>query len=120
MLPRMGMWLRISIILTACAMLVQVAHAQSYSASTFYSLPVYYDGPSTAVIQGSDGNFYGIFAGEDEGEYGFAFRVTPQGEGMVLYKFCSLKDCADGEFPDSIIQGTDGNFYGTTGGGYGS
>ncbi|HVM60721.1 MAG TPA: choice-of-anchor tandem repeat GloVer-containing protein [Verrucomicrobiae bacterium] len=35
----------------------------------------------------------------------------------TLYSFCGTTDnffCADGSFPGHLIQGTDGNFYGTT------
>lgn len=33
----------------------------------------------------------------------------------MLYSFCSLSQCADGETPVAgLVQGTDGNFYGTT------
>ena len=33
----------------------------------------------------------------------------------VLYSFCATLDgCPRGAFPNSLIQATDGNFYGTT------
>jgi uncharacterized repeat protein (TIGR03803 family) len=42
----------------------------------------------------------------------FSFRA---GKLTTLYSFCSLANCADGSSPgSSLIQATDGNFYGTT------
>jgi uncharacterized repeat protein (TIGR03803 family) len=35
----------------------------------------------------------------------------------TLYEFCAQTNCPDGEGPDDLVQGTDGNFYGTTQGG---
>src|ERR1022692_4775477 len=44
--------------------------------------------------------------------------MTPSGTLTTLYNFCSLSLCADGEQPEAgLLQASDGNFYGTTGGG---
>jgi uncharacterized repeat protein (TIGR03803 family) len=44
---------------------------------------------------------------------GIALMVLPFGFDLyVLHDFCSWKNCADGENPASLIQATDGNFYG--------
>jgi uncharacterized repeat protein (TIGR03803 family) len=69
--------------------------------------------PASRLVEGSDGNFYGTTT---EGELdGSVFRVAPTGGGTTLHLFCSLADCADGAAPyGGLIQGTDGNFYGTT------
>jgi uncharacterized repeat protein (TIGR03803 family) len=64
------------------------------------------------LIQASDGNFYGttFFGGNG---YGTAFKITSAGVYMVLHNFSTA--AADGENPlGSLIEGTDGNFYGTT------
>jgi uncharacterized repeat protein (TIGR03803 family) len=77
------------------------------------------------VIEGSDGNFYGIASGgganSDRGgsSAGTAYMITPSGTLTTLYSFCAQIDpktekCLDGENPDRIIEGSDGNFYGTT------
>lgn len=69
------------------------------------------------VIQGIDGNFYGVttYGTATLNTYGTVFKVTPQGALATLYMFCALANCADGYEPDgSLVQAVDGNFYGTT------
>ncbi len=94
---------------------------------TFCSQPNCADGQSpSGLLLGTDGNFYGVTLeggsnssidcrGEEIGTCGSVFRVTPTGKFTTLYNFCALANCADGALPNSsLIQGTDGNFYGTT------
>jgi uncharacterized repeat protein (TIGR03803 family) len=72
--------------------------------------------PSAALIQASDGNFYGTsLAGGNSSNAGTVFKITPQGVLTTVYNFCSLASCADGSGPcAALVQATDGNFYGTT------
>ena len=73
-------------------------------------------------VQASDGNFYGTTDSGGTFGAGTAFKLTPSGALTTLYTFCSQSGCADGDLPmGSLIQGSDGNFYGTTyfGGAYG-
>jgi uncharacterized repeat protein (TIGR03803 family) len=71
---------------------------------------------ASALILGSNGNFYGV-ATEYFGN-GSVFEITPAGVLTTLYTFCSVPSCADGFFPyGPLLQGMDGNFYGTTSGG---
>jgi uncharacterized repeat protein (TIGR03803 family) len=73
-------------------------------------------------VQGTDGNFYGTtaYGGNDSCGLGSPlycgtiFKLTPQGVLTNLYNFCSQASCADGFLPTGLVQGTDGNFYGTT------
>jgi uncharacterized repeat protein (TIGR03803 family) len=49
---------------------------------------------------------------------GTLFKITPRGTLTTLYNFCSQSGCADGQIPvGPLVQGTDGNLYGTTGAG---
>lgn len=76
---------------------------------------------ATTLVQGADGNLYGTAAGDSSGGFfnhpatmhnaGIFFRLTPAGVFTVLYQFTGG---ADGSLPNALIQGKDGNFYGST------
>ena len=87
--------------------------------TVLYSFQGYMDGanPTAGLIQATDGNFYGTTSLGGDNNNGIIFRLTPQGQETVLYKF---QGGDDGVNPrSSLIQGTNGNFYGTTAsGGY--
>jgi uncharacterized repeat protein (TIGR03803 family) len=71
--------------------------------------------PAAPLIQATDGNFYGttFFGGANNG--GTVFKITPKGTLTTLYGFCTRPNCGDGQAPYAgLVQGTDGNFYGTT------
>ena len=72
--------------------------------------------PIAGVIQDADGNFYGTtgYGGAHGYKYGTVFKLTPSGTLTTLYSFCSQANCTDGASPNGVIQGSDGNFYGTT------
>ena len=79
------------------------------------------------LIEGSDGNFYGATYSGGRYDDGTVFKLTPSGTLTTLYSFCSkgnanTSDCLDGRAPSAVIEGSDGNFYGTTraGGKFGS
>jgi uncharacterized repeat protein (TIGR03803 family) len=75
-----------------------------------------------ALVQGTDGNFYGTtqYGGANHGgcieTCGTVFKITPQGAETTLYSFsCPPHDCHGGFSPaGGLVQGTDGSFYGTT------
>jgi uncharacterized repeat protein (TIGR03803 family) len=80
--------------------------------------------PFAGLIQAADGNLYGTTSDGGVGTVcgglgcGTVFKITLAGQLTTLYSFCSQSGCADGEFPYAApVQGTDGNFYGTTGDG---
>ena len=82
------------------------------------------DGSGQGLVQGTDGNFYGTspLGGSNQGcgngtggGCGTVFKITPGGTFTLLYSFCSQPNCTDGFYPlTTLVQGTDGNLYGTT------
>ena len=72
--------------------------------------------PSSALIQASDGNFYGTTRAGGNGACsegcGTVFKITPAGQETVLYAF---RGADDGAAPQAtLIQASDGALYGTT------
>jgi uncharacterized repeat protein (TIGR03803 family) len=78
--------------------------------------------PTGGLIQATDGNFYGttnqggtISYCTDSQGCGTVFKISPNGTLTTLYSFCSKSNCNDGSLPIAgLVQGTDGNLYGTT------
>ena len=78
------------------------------------------------LVQASDGNFYGTTATGGANQFpgcgqafnlgcGTVFQISPQGSFTTIYNFCAQLNCADGMSPyGTLVQGSDGNFYGTT------
>ena len=79
-----------------------------------------------AIIEGPDGNFYGLteFGGvnmvkQPDGSYsqdaqGTLFRITPAGVLSVVHTFSIAEGVSNdiSSFPAALVQGTDGSFYG--------
>jgi uncharacterized repeat protein (TIGR03803 family) len=74
--------------------------------------------PFAGLALGADGNFYGTTASGGAYGYGTVFKISSNGALTTLYSFCAQSGCPDGANPGAaLVQGTDRNFYGTTGGG---
>jgi uncharacterized repeat protein (TIGR03803 family) len=81
------------------------------------------EGPYAGLVQATNGNFYGTtYVGGANIFDGTVFEITPSGALTTLHSF----NGTDGDQPSgTLIQATDGNFYGTTAigganGGYGT
>jgi uncharacterized repeat protein (TIGR03803 family) len=80
---------------------------------TLHSFDIIENGqsPAAALVQATDGNFYGTTSGGGAHFYGTVFKITPGGSLTKLHSFGG----PDGENPNSaLIQAADGNLYGTT------
>lgn len=75
------------------------------------------EGPlvGATLVLATDGNYYGT--SEVGGAYGWGtiFKITSDGQLTMLHSFCAEPNCVDGSEPYAgLVEGTDGNFYGTT------
>ncbi|MGO8672196.1 MAG: choice-of-anchor tandem repeat GloVer-containing protein, partial [Capsulimonadaceae bacterium] len=71
--------------------------------------------PEAALVQGLDGNFYGVTDAGGSNGCGTVFRITPAGVETTLHNFDDGTVENDGYYTTApLIQGLDGNFYGTT------
>jgi uncharacterized repeat protein (TIGR03803 family) len=70
--------------------------------------------PLAALIQATDGNFYGTTYYGGVHSSGTVFKITPTGTLTTLHSFCPKRGCPDGYGPLALVQVTDGSLYGTT------
>jgi uncharacterized repeat protein (TIGR03803 family) len=69
--------------------------------------------PAGDLIQGSDGNFYGMTVSGGSAGKGTVFKISSTGSETVLHNFGDGSVANDGVNPsDGLVQGVDGNFYG--------
>jgi uncharacterized repeat protein (TIGR03803 family) len=80
-------------------------------------------GRPDAILQGTDGNFYGAAWDSQEGDSepygGTIFSLTPSGTFTVLHRFLpgSNNNYSTGNNPFALTEGSDGMLYGATQGG---
>ncbi|MGA3091414.1 MAG: choice-of-anchor tandem repeat GloVer-containing protein [Terriglobales bacterium] len=86
-----------------------------YSFCSVYQSGICTDGaePVNALVQGSDGNLYGTTSiggtdGVNDG-YGTIFKITLAGALTTIYSFPGYTQSSS-----ALVEGADGNFYGTT------
>ena len=70
------------------------------------------------LVLASNGAFYGTTKNGGANNQGTVFKMTAAGKLTTLYSFCSVIQsgiCLDGAQPQfALVQGSDGNLYGTT------
>jgi uncharacterized repeat protein (TIGR03803 family) len=75
-----------------------------------YSVGAY---PYAGLLQGTDGTLYGTTFQGGSGGYGTVYKLNPNGSGFGVVK--EFDNGADGGYAFAgLMQGTDGNLYGTT------
>ncbi len=69
-------------------------------------------GPYGSLLQGTDGNFYGMTASSGANSGGTIFKITLAGAFTVLHALQTTTE--GGSARGSLVTGTDGNYYGMT------
>jgi uncharacterized repeat protein (TIGR03803 family) len=105
---------RVLLAVLACtgSMWLIAAHAQTTATLTTLLSFTNGVGRPSGLVQGSDGNLYGVTAAGGSQRCGSAFRVTPGGVFTTLASFGLSNALPVG----GLAQGRDGDFYGTTSG----
>jgi uncharacterized repeat protein (TIGR03803 family) len=116
-MTKLGGWKSICAVLVLCTATAISSHAQFTSLVSFCLQSRCTDGesPRVGLVQGRDGLFYGTTHDGGTIGYGTVFKITAKGTLTTLHSFCT-SSCTDGGLPNRLVLGTDGNFYGTTGG----
>lgn len=84
-------------------------------------LTVGQNAPGTKADVIEDLLFYGATGGGGTNLSGVIYSITSEKKYTDIYDFCAKGECADGAYPAAgVIEGTDGNLYGTTAGGNGN
>src|ERR1700727_3686542 len=109
MLSRIGKFVCMALVFSAVA--IGVSTAQTLATVTTFNGANGIN-PRSALVQGPDGNFYGTTVLGGLGG-GTVFKMTTAGVVSTLYQFSGSGN--GGTLPyGGVVQGTDGNFYGTT------
>lgn len=87
------------------------SHGQNYNVLARFDNGT--GGSPIDIVQGTDGNYYGVGITGGNNAGGSIFKVTPAGNASRLYAFCATAPCQDGKGPNGLVLASDGNFYGT-------
>jgi uncharacterized repeat protein (TIGR03803 family) len=127
MSSKWSMALAFAMVLVSAFILPQAARAQTFTTVYSFSGNIFGATPDAVPVQGTDGDYYGTtYQGGPDGDgcgfagCGLVYKITSGGKYTELYSFCTQPElesynCPHGSFPEAgLVQGADGNFYGTT------
>jgi uncharacterized repeat protein (TIGR03803 family) len=95
-----------------CSATIGALHAQTFK--TLHSFDNADGAGPLTLVQGTNGNLYGITVGGDNANAGTVFKITLGGTLTTVHDFCPQGGCPDGDYPTGLIQAPNGNLYGTT------
>src|ERR1700690_1976393 len=100
----------------------EISSGTFFKISTRGNLKILYSNANSIsvapLVLASNKDFYGVSKNSGANNLGTVFKMTPAGKLTTLYSFCSVVQngiCLDGAQPVfGLVQGSDGNLYGTT------
>jgi len=102
---------------SAIAVLLFCAMAMIGSLGQTYHTIVNFNGADGAqgnsVTQGFDGSLYGTTFDGGTNNVGTVYKIASDGQLSSLYSFCNASTCTAGFGTSPLVQGEDGDFYGT-------
>jgi uncharacterized repeat protein (TIGR03803 family) len=101
-------------VLVSAVALLPSARAQTFTTVHTFLGP---DGayPFAGLAQAAAGGYVGATRGGGANNGGVVFVLVADGSATTLYSFCAAAQCTDGSQPvGGLVQGTDGDLYGTT------
>jgi uncharacterized repeat protein (TIGR03803 family) len=104
--------------LNSAGTVFKISPTSPYTESVVHSFSnVSTDGyqPLAGLVEGSDGNFYGTTNSAGANGVGLAYSISPSSPYTLSLLHSFANATTDGNDPQSgLVQGADGNFYGTT------
>src|SRR5271157_226339 len=117
-MSKLSSWKTIFLVCVFCTVGVIASQAETFNTLVSFNGTGGANPTNGSLVQGIDGNLYGTTSRGGAYGYGTVFEVTAAGKLTRLYSFCSQTNCTDGNSPyATLVQATNGNFYGTTYGG---
>ncbi len=111
-MAKLGLLKTVGFVVALCAATAIASSAQTFT--TVFSFD-FTDGdsPEGPLVQGANGDLYGVNTFGGAVGAGTVFKLSPAGVLTTLYSFCSQPNCIDGTDPNSgMMLATNGNFYG--------
>ena len=113
------MYLGLLLVVSACSAALSVPSARPVLTTLYYFANDSFANPqlssNSALIEARNGNLYGICRNDGAADQGFLFTMTRDGAVSPLHSFGDGSVLNDGVKPcPELVQGSDGNFYGTT------